>query len=393
MTVAACRNLVLAILGLTVTSWAWNLLSPLGHAFKSGLGLTEPEAAALVAVPLLAGSLGRVPVGALTDRYGARVMFPLVSGLTIVPVLLLAPAKHSYAEMLAVSCLLGLGGTTFAIGIPLVNAWFPPRHRGLALGLAGLGTGGIALSGYLTPRLHAYDENLPYLVVAVALALFAFLGALLIDDHPDQPVPRTSPVTRLARAGRRRITWELAGVYALAFGGLLALAVYLPTYLVTWYRLGAGGATTRAAALALVAVVFRPVGGWCADRVHPAVVTAWALGAVALAAILQAFDPTPHPSGTVHFLVMAAGLGAAGGAVFALVSRVTPQSQLGSVTGIVGAAGGLGGFVPPLVLGAVHRGKGTYALGFMLLADLALAGGAYALVRMRTAGAATAGKA
>ncbi len=244
MTVAACRNLVLAILGLTVTSWAWNLLSPLGHAFKSGLGLTEPEAAALVAVPLLAGSLGRVPVGALTDRYGARVMFPLVSGLTIVPVLLLAPAKHSYAEMLAVSCLLGLGGTTFAIGIPLVNAWFPPRHRGLALGLAGLGTGGIALSGYLTPRLHAYDENLPYLVVAVALALFAFLGALLIDDHPDQPVPRTSPVTRLARAGRRRITWELAGVYALAFGGLLALAVYLPTYLVTWYRLGAGGATT-----------------------------------------------------------------------------------------------------------------------------------------------------
>lgn len=387
MTLAAYRNLALATIGFTVTFWAWNLISPLGNTFKASLHLTNFQVSALVAVPVLVGSLGRVPVGALTDRYGARIMFPLVSALTIVPVLLLIPAKHSYAAMLAVGFLLGLGGTTFAIGIPLVNAWFPPKERGLALGIFGMGMGGVALSGYLTPRIHRYDENLPYLVVAVALALFAFAGALLISDHPDRPVPQTSLATRLGRAGRLRVTWELAGLYAIGFGGIVAFGVYLPTYLQTWYHLDAADAGTKAAGFALVTVAFRPIGGWCSDRVHPAIVTSWALGLVALLAIVQAFDLTLDPTGAVDFLVMAAGLGAASGSIFALVSRVTPQAQVGSVTGIVGATGGLGGFVPPLVMGAIYSSKGTYSIGFMLLSDLALAGSVYAYGRMRTAGA------
>lgn len=101
-------------------------------------------------MPVLVGSLGRIAAGALTDKYDARLMFPLVSALTIVPVLLLIPARSSYGAMLAVGFLLGLGGTTFAIGIPLVNSWFPPSDRGLALGVFGMGTGGVALSGYFT---------------------------------------------------------------------------------------------------------------------------------------------------------------------------------------------------------------------------------------------------
>ncbi|MGY5137578.1 MFS transporter [Streptomyces nigrescens] len=391
MTVAAYRNLILATTGCAVTFWAWNLLSPLSHTFRTGLSLTGTETAALVAAPLLVGSLGGVPVGALTDRFGARVMFPLVSGLTTVPVLLLIPARQSFAVLLAVGFLLGLGGTTFAIGVPLVNAWFPPRRRGLALGILGTGTAGIALSGYLTPRIHHYDENLPYLVVATALALFAFLGALMISDHPDQHLPRTSLAARPTRAGRRRGTLEPAALYAIAFGGIVAAGVYLPVYLRTWYHLGVTEAGTGAAGCVLVAAVFRPLGGWCADRVHPAVVTAWSLGAAALCAIIQAFDPALNPVGAVDLLVMAAGLGAAAGAVVALVARVTPQERIGGAAGIVGAAGGLGGFLPALVLGAVHRGKGTYSLGFLLLSDLALAGGVYALARMRTEGAAPAG--
>lgn len=133
-------------------------------------------------------------------------------------------------------------------------------------------------------------------------------------------------------------------------------------------------------------MVFRPIGGRLADRVHPAVVTAWALGVVAALAVVQAFDPSLTPGATICLLVMAAGLGTASGSVFALVARVAPQPQVGGVTGIVGAMGGLGGFVPPLVTGAVYSAKNSYSIGFMLLSALALAGCVYAYGRMRTAG-------
>ncbi|WP_030793383.1 MFS transporter [Streptomyces sp. NRRL S-920] len=382
---AAYRNLAVATVGFTLTFWAWALVAPLGSDFKDRLGLSSFEQSLLVAVPVIVGSLGRVPVGALTDRYGARLMFPLVSALTIVPVLLIIPARNSYAAMLAVGFLLGLGGTTFAIGIPLVNSWFPPARRGFALGVFGMGMGGVALSGYFTPRIADHGDHLPFIVVAIALAAFALLAAVLITDRPDRPVPTSALTTRLGRAGRLRVTWELSALYAIGFGGIVAFGVYLPTYLKTWYDLSPTEAGTKAAGFALITVVFRPIGGWLSDRLHPATVTSYALAVVALFAVMQAFDPALYPMGTLCFLAMAAGLGTASGSVFALVSQVTPQPQVGSVTGIVGAVGGLGGFVPPLVMGAIYSAKDSYSIGFMLLSDLALAGCVYAYGRMRNA--------
>lgn len=381
---AAYRNLVMATIGFTLTFWAWNLIAPMSADYKDRLGLNSFQQSLLVAVPVLVGSLGRIPVGALTDKYGARLMFPLTSALTIVPVLLLIPAKDSYGAMLAVGFLLGLGGTTFAIGIPLVNSWFPPADRGLALGIFGMGMGGVALSGYFTPRIAEHGDNLPFLVVAAALLVYAALAALLVSDRPGRQVPTDSLVRRLGAAGRLRVTWELSALYAIGFGGLVAFGVYLPTYLKTWYALSPTDAGTKAAGFALVTVVFRPVGGWLSDRVHPALVTSAALGVAALTAIVQAFDPQLSPGGTLALLVMAAGLGTASGSVFALVSQVTPQAKVGSVTGIVGAMGGLGGFVPPLVMGAIYSAKDSYSIGFMLLSDLALAGCVYAYGRMRS---------
>ncbi|WP_307128987.1 MFS transporter [Streptomyces sp. B1I3] len=373
----------MATAGFTLTFWAWNLIAPMSGDYKERLGLNSFQQSLLVAVPVLVGSLGRIPVGALTDKYGARLMFPAVSALTVLPVLLLIPAADSYGAMLAVGFLLGLGGTTFAIGIPLVNSWFPPSARGLALGVFGMGMGGVALSGYFTPRIAKHGDNLPFLIVAGALVVYALLAAALISDRPGRQVPTDSLGHRLGQAGRLRVTWELSALYAIGFGGIVAFGVYLPTYLKTWYEMSPTEAGTKAAGFALVTVVFRPIGGWLSDRVHPALVTAVALLLAALMAIVQAFDPGLDPVGTVALLCMAAGLGTASGSVFALVSQVTPQAQVGSVTGIVGATGGLGGFVPPLVMGAIYSAKDSYSIGFMLLSDLALAGSVYAYGRMR----------
>lgn len=374
---------MVATIGFGLTFWAWNLIAPLSGDYKERLGLSSFEQSLLVAVPVLVGSLGRIAAGAFTDKYGARLMFPLVSALTVIPVLLLIPARNSYGAMLVVGFLLGLGGTTFAIGIPLVNSWFPPSDRGLALGVFGMGMGGVALSGYFTPRIAKHGDNLPFLVVAAALVVYAALAAALISDHPDRKVPTASLARRLGEAGRLRVTWELSALYAIGFGGIVAFGVYLPTYLKTWYDLSPTDAGTKAAGFALVTVVFRPIGGWLSDHMHPALVTSAALGLAALMAIVQAFDPQLSPGGTIALLCMAAGLGTSSGSIFALVSQVTPQPKVGSVTGIVGAMGGLGGFVPPLIMGAIYSAKGSYSIGFMLLSDLALAGCVYAYGRMR----------
>src|SRR6266498_5680150 len=147
----------LATLGFALNFWAWALLSPLGTHFKSTLHLSPFQQALLVAVPVVVGSLGRIPVGALTDRFGGRVMFPLVSLATIVPVLYLGLAGHaSLAGLLVGGFFLGIGGTAFAVGVPFVNAWFPPARRGLAIGIFGMGMGGTAISALTTLKLTAH---------------------------------------------------------------------------------------------------------------------------------------------------------------------------------------------------------------------------------------------
>src|SRR5680860_614370 len=146
--------LALATLGFAMNFWAWALLSPLGPRFKELLGLSGSQQAMVVAVPVIVGSLGRVPVGALTDRFGGRVMFPLVSVATIVPILFIGLAgQKSLVTLLIGGFFLGIGGTIFAVGIPFVSSWFPPARRGLALGLFGVGMGGTAISALTTVKL------------------------------------------------------------------------------------------------------------------------------------------------------------------------------------------------------------------------------------------------
>ncbi|MFD7463197.1 MFS transporter [Streptomyces tendae] len=375
----------LATAGFAVNFWAWALLSPLGPRFKEGLGLTSFEQSLLVAVPVVVGSLGRIPVGALTDRYGGRVMFPLVSAATIVPVLYVGLAGHSsLAALLAGGFLLGIGGTSFAVGVPFVNAWFPPERRGLAIGVFGMGMGGTAISALSTVRLvDAYGTAAPFLITAAVLAVYAVAAALLLRDAPGRAVPTEPLARRLASTLRLGTTWQASALYAVAFGGYVAFSVYLPTYLKTGYGLTQADAANRMAGFVLLAVAMRPVGGWLSDRIGPVRVVTGTLVVVLAAALVQSSTPALTPVGTAAFLSLAAALGAGSGAVFALVALLAPANRLGSVTGVVGAAGGLGGFVPPLVMGSLYGTYGSYALGLLLLGAVAAAALTYTATRLR----------
>jgi len=365
----------LATLGFAVNFWAWALLSPLAPKFKDILHLSSFQQALLVAVPVVVGSVGRIPVGALTDRFGGRVMFPLVSLTTIVPVLYLGLAGHTtLAGLLVGGFFLGIGGTAFAVGVPFVNAWFPPERRGLAIGVFGAGMGGTAISALTTVKLvTAHGVATPFIVTAIVLAAYAAIAALLLRDAPGRVVPAEPLSRRLAATARLRVTWQASALYAVLFGGYVAFSVYLPAYLKTAYGLTQADAANRMAGFVLLAVVMRPVGGWLSDRLAPTRVLAAALGVVVVGAAVQAFTPGLPPLGTIAFLSMAAALGAGSGATFALVALLAPQNKVGSVTGIVGAAGGLGGFVPPLIMGALYGQYGSYALGLGALAVVALA--------------------
>jgi len=370
--------LTVATIGFLVNFWAWNLIAPLGELFRGDLTLTPFQVSVAVAVPVIVGSLGRIPVGALTDRFGARVMFPAVSVITIIPVLLVGFAATNFTMLLIGGFLLGIGGTAFAVGVPFVNSWYPPQRRGLALGVFGMGTAGTAVAAFSTVAIiNAFSRPAPFVLVAIILALYAVIAWILLRDAPGRVPPTGSMVARTWNTLKMPVTLQLSLIYALSFGGFVAFSVYLPTYLVNDYGLEPGDAALRTAGFIVVAVVARPIGGWLSDKFHPVPVLVWGFIITAAMAALAALRLELLPAGTIAFLVLAAVLGSGSGATFALVARVTPTASVGSVTGIVGAAGGLGGFFPPLVMGAAYGATGGYTIGFVLLALSAVAVAAF----------------
>src|SRR6476659_6336888 len=295
--------LAMATIGFAVNFWAWALISPLGPLFreKGTLGsLSESDVALLVAVPVVVGSLGRILVGALTDRLGGRVMFPAIALVTILPVLFLGlVAQSSYWAVIGGGFVLGIAGTAFAVGVPFVNAWFPPERRGLAVGIFGAGMGGTAISALTTVKLTTHlGAKAPFLITAAVLACYAVAAWLILRDAPGRVVPTASLVSRIPANARLPITWQACLLYAVAFGGYVAFSVYLPAYLKTAHHLTPADAANRMAGFVLVAVIMRPVGGWLADRLGAVPVLAGVFGVVAAGAAVQAATPDLMPFGT-----------------------------------------------------------------------------------------------
>jgi MFS transporter, NNP family, nitrate/nitrite transporter len=375
------RALALATLALAVNFWAWNLLGPLAPDYEELLDLSPLQVSFLVSVPVLVGALARIPIGGLTDRYGGRVMFTVVTAAVIVPVLALS-ITTAYPALLAGGLLLGIAGASFAIGIPFVNAWVTPQRRGLALGIYGAGNVGTAVSGFVSPSLaDAFGRPAPFLVVAAALAAMAVVFALFGRDAPGR-TPSTTPLRdRVVAAIRLPIARDLALLYAITFGGFVAFGAYLPTFLTNTYDLTVVDAARRAAGFIVLATAARPVGGALSDRFGGAPVAVIGLVVVGAGAVVSAFEP-PIALATAALLTIAAALGIGNGAIFGLLGRNVPVAQVGSVTGLVGAAGGLGGFLPPIIMGLVLQATGSYAIGLMLLSDVAFAGAVYGAWRL-----------
>lgn len=370
------RNLALATVAFAISFWAWNIIGPLGVRYAEDLDLTAGEKSLLVATPVLVGSLGRILAGALTDRLGGRVMFPVLMLVSAPFVLLVAFAgdRGSYPLLLVFGFFLGIAGTTFAVGIPFVNAWFEKPRRGFATGVFGAGMGGTALSSFFTPRMiEWFGYGWTHVLVAAALVAVAALSWVMMRDSPAWS-PNTDPVVpKLVGAMKLPITWQMSFLYAVAFGGFVAFSTYLPTYLKDVYDFDLAGAGTRTAGFALAAVAARPLGGVLSDRVGPRVVTGVALiGTVVMAGVV-ALQPVPEVPAGASFILLAVFLGLGTGAVFAWVALLAPPERVGSVSGIVGAAGGLGGFFPPLVMGATYNeADHSYTVGLVLLMAVAL---------------------
>lgn len=367
----------IATLALIVNFWAWSLLSPLGAKLASELTLTPVMLSLLLAVPVIIGSLGRIGFGMLTDKFGGKTMFAAISLLTAIPVFALTFADN-YQQFAITAIFLGLGGAAFVIGIPFISAWFPPERRGFVLGVYSMGNAGTALSGFATPRLaDSFGRDATFIIVACILSLVAVVFMFWGKNAPGWKPANGSSVTRLAIAARLRLTWDLSSVYAVTFGAFVAFGVYLPVLLKVSYGLSLTDAAARAAGFILLATIARPIGGRMSDKVDAKYVIQLALCVVIPLAAFVAFQPSLEPQTTVAYLSLAFVLGCANGAVFALVGKLAKPEVMGSVTGIVGAAGGIGGFLPPLLLGFTFQRMHSYALALILLSVAAAISLAY----------------
>lgn len=365
--------LLLATFTLTVNFWAWSLLGPLGSKIAAELALKPIELAIVLAVPILIGSLTRIPFGILTDRYGGHKIFSIVCFLGVIPVIFLSYAKV-YNDFLFAGILLGITGAAFSVGIPYINAWASPKNRGLLLGIYSMGNAGTAVSGFVTPFLaNTFGRTEAYLTVALLLFLTGIIFVLLGKNSPNWKKSKVSALKSFVQASKNKVSWDLSLLYSVTFGAFVAFGVYLPTLLKVSYGLSLTDAAARAAGFILLATLARPTGGFLSDKLGGKIVIKSVFAAICVLSALVAIQPTLAPTTTIFYLSLAVFLGLGNGAVFAMVGKWIEPEKVGSVTGIVGASGGLGGFIPPLILGLTYQLTQSYTfalLGLSLAAGL-----------------------
>ncbi|HEX4166013.1 MAG TPA: MFS transporter [Bryobacteraceae bacterium] len=372
-------TLISAFLYFDVSFMVWVILGPLGPFIGDAYHLSPSQKGLLTALPLLGGSLFRPVLGWMTERIGGRKTGLIGMALTIVPLIWGWQFAHNFYDFLGVGLLLGVSGASFAAALPLASGWYPAEYQGLAMGIAGAGNSGTLFATLFAPRLAqalGWRSVLAFALVPVALVwlLFFFLAK-------DAPIAR--PVRKWADyAAILKIpdTGWFCLLYSLTFGGFVGLTSYLSIFFHDQYHLSKVQSGDFTTVVVLFGSFLRPVGGVLSDRIG-----GYRMLAVLLSgACLTMFGVASLPPAALALALLALGMGMLGmgnGAVFQLV----PQrfaSSVGIMTGIVGAAGGLGGFFLPSILGFVKQRTGSFGIGFACLA-LILLGGSACLLYLR----------
>ncbi|HET7764019.1 MAG TPA: nitrate/nitrite transporter [Burkholderiales bacterium] len=378
--------LVASTLAFAVCFAVWMMFSIIGIPIRETLKLNATQFGLLAATPVLTGAALRLPLGVLTDRFGGRGVFLVLLAASAAPVYLIAYATE-YWQFLSLGLVLGAVGASFSVGTPYVARFFAPNQRGFAMGVFGAGTSGAAINMFAAPPLVASFgwQTVPK-VYATALVLTA--GVFWLLAKPDPGAGRAGPGLKqqLAVLKEPRV-WKYCQYYSIVFGGFTALSLWMPQYYVNEYRLTIAQGALLAAAFALPAGVLRALGGWLADKFGAHSVTWWVLwGAWICLFVLSypQFDLTVHTvTGPRTFgifvapwvftpLLFVMGISFAFGmaSTFKYVADDYPEN-MGVVSGMVGLAGGLGGFLLPIMFGALVDLTGVRSTCFMLLYGIA----------------------
>jgi NNP family nitrate/nitrite transporter-like MFS transporter len=361
-------TLLASFLHFDLSFMLWVLLGALGIYIAESLGLSPAEKGLLVATPILTGSLTRIPAGLLSDRFGAKRVGAVLLAFLFIPLTLAWQAGDSLSQLLAVGLLLGVAGSSFAVALPLASRWYPPERQGLVMGIAAAGNSGTVIANLLAPRLSevvGWHNVLGLAMMPLALVLAAFL--LMAKESPRAPGARPAGLDRSVL--RTPDLWWFCLLYSVTFGGYVGWSSFLPILLRDEYGISPVMAGYLTAVAALAGSVVRPLGGYLADRFGGVPMLLVLLPAIGVIYLAAAHLPA---LGMMAGLMVAgmACLGMGNGAVFQLVPQRFNQG-LGLATGVVGAAGGLGGFLLPNLLGTVRQTSGSFGPGFVVLAGMA----------------------
>ena len=369
----------------TICFAVWMMFAVLGIPIRTELNLSETQFGLLAATPVLTGSLVRVPLGIWTDRYGGRLVFLLTMLVAVIPIWLLAYATQ-YWQFLVLALFVGLVGGSFSVGTPYVARWFPQSKQGLAMGIFGAGNSGAALTKFVAPALIVMAGGawaiIPK-VYSIALLITAVIFWLLTSSDPAHKSSQsTSLKSQLALLKDPRVL-RYCQYYSVVFGGYVALSLWMTQYYIGEYGFSMKQAAFLAACFSLPGGVLRALGGWISDKYGAYKTTWWVMWVCWVAFFLLSYPETSFTISTVNgeqsfrialgpviftVLMFVVGIAMAIGkaSVFKFVSDEFSEN-MGAVSGIVGLAGGLGGFVLPILFGLLVDLTGIRSSSFMLL--------------------------